>query len=193
MSEANGSERRVLSSSQTFFVKFIGPALVAPMAAYLLFVDARTGAFLRLHHGMAPLALLPWLMIAGVFLFSLWWSFQLKRVAVDGDSIFISDYSQEVALPLSAIVDVRENRWLKMHPVTVEFDRDTPWGNTIRFMPKLRFFAITWMSHPVVAELRDSAQFARMGKRAAMGIGRDGDGDSGFMRRAPAFGGADRD
>jgi hypothetical protein len=159
MSTTDGGERRVISSSQTFFVKFIGPALFVPVAAYLLLLSPRGGPF------PGPFEL-PWLLMAGAFVYSLWWSFQLKRVAVDAVWIYVSDYSREIKLPLSAIVDVRENRWLKLHPVTIAFDRDTPWGTRIKFMPKIRVFIPGWLSHPIVAELREQGDLARAGRRA---------------------------
>jgi hypothetical protein len=175
MSSADGGERRVLSSSQTFFVKFFGPALIVPAAAYLLLLSLRgrgfPGAFAN-----------PWLVMAGGFGYSLWWSFILKRVAVAGDSIYISDYSREVRVPLSAITEVTENRWLKLHPVSIAFDRETPWGSSIKFMPKMRFLAFGWVSHPVVAELRDLAFTARAGGKPGLGL--DPPDADGFLARA---------
>jgi len=131
----------------------------------------------RVEPGAFPLKFL-WLVTAGSFVYTMWWSFALKRVAIDGDTIYISDYSREVALPLSAITEITENRWLKLHPVRIAFDRDTPWGRSIKFMPKLRFAMLNWLSHPVVAELREVAFAARAGRRADLGIDRHGTVDS---------------
>ena len=58
-------------------------------------------------------------------------------------------------------------------------------------MPKLRFFALNWMSHPVVAELREMADYARAGRRASLGI--DGGSGNGFLDRALTFNGAERE
>jgi hypothetical protein len=189
MSGVDGGERRTLSSSQTFFVKFIGPAVFAPVAAYLLLVTLRGAGPLHLVYPN-PMTI-PWLLLAGAFVYSLWWSFRLKRVAVDGNSIYVSNYSQEVQLPLSAIVDVRENRWLKLHPVTIELDRDTPWGATVQFMPKIRFFTFGWISHPVVAELREMGDYARAGRRASLGI--DVRNGNGILERALTFNSVERE
>jgi hypothetical protein len=121
-----------------------------------------------------------------VFAYSLYWSLVLKRVAVDDDAIYVSDYSQEVRLPLSAIEEVRENRWLKLHPVTILLDRETPWGTTIKFMPKIRYFAFNWTSHPVVGELREMAAYARASRRASRGLERS-HGDPRLLDQALAM------
>jgi hypothetical protein len=179
-----GAERRTLSSAQTFFVKFMGPAFFIPVVAYLVYLMARSYAAA---HPADPVPwALSWFVLAAAFLYSLWWSFKLKRVVIAGESIYISDYSKEVALPLSAIVDVRENRWLKLHPVTITFDRDTPWGSEIKFMPRIRWFAFNWTSHPVVRELREMAFDARASGRASLGI-ESQSGDPELLDRALAF------
>jgi hypothetical protein len=184
-SEERADTRRTLSSGQTFFVKFFGPALIVPLGAYLVYLTARSSVELDTMRGGIAIWTVPWLAVIGGFLFNLWWGFALKRVAIDGDSILISNYSREVRLPLSAIIDVRENRWIKLHPVTIVFDRETPWGSNIKFMPRLRWFAFSWMSHPVVTELRDRAAAARAG----IGV-EAGDGGSYLPPRALAFGDA---
>ncbi len=157
MSAADDDGRRVLSSAQTLFVKFISPFLMVPVAAYFLFEAGQT---FRAQHNPTPIAILV-IAIGFAFVYGLYWSFKLKRVAVDGGAIYISNYSREVRLPLAAIVGVTENRLLKFHPVTIAFDADTPWGRKIKFMPKIRFFSFTFFSHPVVRELRDMADAAR--------------------------------
>ncbi len=100
-------------------------------------------------------------------LFSLWWSFRLKRVAVDGETIHISDFLTRENLPLGEILDVRENRWLKSHPVTIEFAGATLWGHSVHFMPKIRFLVPGWVSHPIVGELRDMVRWAKIGQRVS--------------------------
>jgi hypothetical protein len=165
MNTADDGGRRVLSSAQTFFVKFISPFLVVPIAAYLLF---KAGQTLRAQHDFAPVIFIVVAIILA-FAYGIYWSSKLKRIAVDGDAIYISNYSQEVRLPLAAIVGVTENRLLKFHPVTIAFDADTPWGRSIKFMPKIRFFSLTFFSHPVVRELRQMAEAARAGEPAARG------------------------
>lgn len=85
--------------------------------------------------------------------FILWCCSRLKRVRVDPKTLYISNYLREIAIPVTMITDVTENRWINIHPVTVHFRNPTEFGQKITFMPTVRFFGL-WSSHPVVAELK---------------------------------------
>ncbi len=165
-----GVSYRVLSSAQTFQVKYVGP-LVFVVATLFLVAMLDLGLFPGLYRQTFGARLAPsledvfWAVWIVCGLITFWWAWQLKRIAVDGESIYISDYLREAKLPLAAVLEVRENRWLRMHPVTIELGRETPWGSTVRFMPKIRYIVPGWVSHPVVAELRDMAYWAKAGQR----------------------------
>jgi hypothetical protein len=164
--------RRVLSSAQTVVVKFLAPLLVFAMgfgAALAPFVRS-VGAFppFRILH-MLPVrgqeaAWLIWLL---AMVYDIWWAWRMLLVSVDDEQIHLSDFFTEFALPLDAISAVTENRWINLHPVTIEFSSLTPWGYTVKFIPKFRPFAPNWISHPVVAELRELADAARIARRAS--------------------------
>lgn len=179
----------VVSSAQTVFVKFVEPliwlALTVPAAAMLFL-----GAFPKTHALLFPDGLADWLrwpiaaawLAAGLFMIAC--GIGLKRVAVDGDTIRISDYFREIELPLASVVGVSETRWLRTNPVTIEFAEETPFGRFVTFMPKARllwtvlddpgpegrgmssFPRWRWPPHPIVAELRDAAHWAREDARA---------------------------
>jgi hypothetical protein len=161
---------RVISSAQTWAMKFVGPAgfilgaaFFAGMFYFGLFAELYRAMF---EGGLSPALIdLFWGMWCLGTLFTAWWGYRLKRVAVDGDSIYISDYFQEAKLPLSDILKVSENRWIQLHPITVEFAGRTPWGHYIKFMPKIRIFVPQWFSHPIVPELRDMVYWARADQR----------------------------
>ena len=161
---------RVISSRQTLPTKVLGPAIFGLGALFFagmfhlgLFPDLYQAMF---HGGLPPaLVNLFWGMWCLGALFSLWWGYRLKRVAVDGDCIYVSDYFTEDKLPLSDILAVTENRWLKGHPVTIEFASSTRWGHHIKFLPKVRVLVPSWVSHPIVAELRDMVYWAKAGQR----------------------------
>jgi hypothetical protein len=163
---------RVISSAQTLSVKLSGP-LVFVLGAGFVGAMVYFGAFPQIYRalfrgGLSPVALdVFWGMWCLGTLFACWWGYRLKRVAVDGDSIYLSDYFQEVELPLSDILAVTENRWIDLHPVTIEFASETPWGHYIKFMPKVRILVPQWFSHPIVAELRDMVYWARASQRVA--------------------------
>ncbi len=98
---------------------------------------------------------------------SLWWGYRFKRVGLDADSIYLSDFLQQAKLPLHEILSVSENRWIKAHTVTIEFAGATPWGHYVKFMPKIRFLVPGWISHPIVADLRDRVSWAKLDERVA--------------------------
>ncbi len=163
---------RLISSRQTQAGWVMGPVLFVVGSAFFAGMFC-LGWFEVIYHGMfrnglSPVAMnLFWGAWFLLWLLSLWWNYRLKRVAVDGDSIYVSDFLQSVKLPLSDILGVTENRWIKTHPVTIEFAGATPWGHYVRFMPKIRFLVPQWVSHPIVAELRDMVRWAKAGQRVS--------------------------
>ena len=96
----------------------------------------------------------------------LWMCVPLKRVRTDGRNLYISNYFHEITVPLTAVGDVTENRWINIHPVTIHFRRDTEFGRRITFMPTTRMFS-SWSSHPVVEELHQAVAAATEARRIA--------------------------
>jgi len=89
-----------------------------------------------------------------------WFCMRLKRVEMDDDALYVSNYLHETSVPLQEIDDVRENRWVNIRPVTVTFRTDTDFGERVVFMPTTRWWKF-WREHPVVDELRRASQRAR--------------------------------
>jgi hypothetical protein len=87
----------------------------------------------------------------GAFIY--WGCIRLKRVSLEGQVLYVSNYRQEIAVPLREISEITENRWINIHPVTIHFHHETEFGESVVFMPKVRWFAFL-SSHPIVAELR---------------------------------------
>jgi hypothetical protein len=155
---------RTISSVQTFFVKCVfAPVWVAGFGVGTLAVFT-----LPLHPGAPPLPVRFLFLAAWLFGSSFMWKTLavLKRVRMDDRTLYVSNFRTEVAVPLVAVTAVRENKWLNYHPVTIEFETDTPFGRSITFMPTARFAAL-WKSHPIVRELRDAARRAKSRATAA--------------------------
>jgi hypothetical protein len=93
-----------------------------------------------------------------------WTCVPLKRIRTDGRNLYVSNYLKEIeiAVPVSLVDRVTENRWINIHPVTIHLRGDTEFGSKIVFMPKGRF-AFSWTSHPVVGEIERMAQTAASG------------------------------
>jgi hypothetical protein len=87
----------------------------------------------------------------------------IKRVQVDRQCLYISNYFHEISIPLSMIAAVTEVRWINIHPVRVHFKSATEFGRTIAFMPTARLGS-PWSSHPVVTELNDLAHVSGDGR-----------------------------
>jgi len=143
---------RTISSAQTYFVKFIFPALwIAGFGAGVASVW-----LLPAPPQMRAIFSLVWL-IGGAIIWRT--SAPLKKVQLEGDALIVSNYLRETRVPLSEIQEVTENRWINIRPVTIRFRSDTEFGASITFMPKVRPFLFL-RSHPIVAELRELARAA---------------------------------
>lgn len=141
---------RVLSSAQTFFMKLVFPPLWSVLFGWLMLAGRGHPA------GTYPSMPIPLLVWCAGMAAMLWMCVPLKRVSMDGKNLYISNYFREITVPLAAIGEVTENRWINIHPVTIHFRRPTEFGQRITFMPTARLFA-NWSSHPVVEELRRAA------------------------------------
>jgi hypothetical protein len=158
-------EAKTLSSAQTLFMKIIFPALwisgfgVGTLALWLGVMHGKNNA--PPPDGMKWQFLVIW--IVGTA-FILWGCSGLKRVRIDKNRLYVSNYIREIHVPLSDVRDVTEVRWINIHPVTVYFRDTTEFGDKIKFMPKVRFL-LSWSSHPIVGELKSlaRAQGARIG------------------------------
>ena len=135
-----------LSSRYTFFAKVIFP---------ILWIGGFGAGTIALWASDNAPSQMKWAFLAVLIVgsLSIWWSsMRLKRVRVDGKTLYVSNYRQEIALPLGSVERVSENRWINIHPVTLYFRRPTDFGSKIVFMPKMKMFLL-WRSHPMVAEI----------------------------------------
>ena len=86
----------------------------------------------------------------------------IKRVRMDDESLYISNYVTEIIVPLTEVAEVTESRWLGNHPVTIRLRSATRFGSRVTFMPKIRWFYF-WGPHPVVEEIRVAVRRATGG------------------------------
>ena len=152
--------RRTLSSAQTFLMKFLFPVIwIGGFAVGTLVLFLGAGR-LKDEDGNPPPPEVKWIFLGATLAgsaFIYWTCIRLKRVELDDHSLYVSNYQLEIVVPLRDIEEVTENRWINIHPVTVHFYRETEFGGSIVFMPKMRWFAF-FSSHPVVTELRTAAR-----------------------------------
>jgi len=153
---------RTLSSAQTFLMKFVFPVLwiggfaAGTTAMFLAGEGQYDGA------GQPPPSEMKWIFLLVTLAgsaFIYWCCVRLKRVSIDGSSLVISNYLKEIVVPLRELERVSENRWINIHPVTLSFRRETDFGRSVVFMPRMRLFSFL-SSHPVVEEIRTAARLA---------------------------------
>lgn len=150
---------RRLSSRQTLWLKVVLPAFWIPLftAGTVLVIAAASDA----EPAVPPF--LPWIMLTalGAGAASLYWfGIRLRWVEMDDRALYVSTLRSRARVPLAAIDEVRENRWVNPPVVTITFRHDTDAGRTVAFTPTIRWWGF-WRQHPVVEELREAARRAR--------------------------------
>jgi hypothetical protein len=150
------SQPRTLSSSQTSIMKFLFPIIwIGGFAGGTAWLFLSPDSLQTGQDG-PPDPSMKWLFLVATIVGTIfiWWGcVRLKRVRMDDKALYISNYSREAIVPFANVAGVTENRWINIHPVTIQFHADTDFGSQVTFMPKTRWFAF-WSSHPVVEEIR---------------------------------------
>ncbi|HEY2846354.1 MAG TPA: hypothetical protein VGI80_00965 [Pyrinomonadaceae bacterium] len=139
-----------ISSSLTFFHKFVAPALFAfgLINMFLIYGRARyadpNGPYIV---PIFSVAILAW---------TIYLSWGLKKVSIYGDKLYVSNYRREIAVPLSEIIAVDGNIWTRPQRITIRFRTPTEFGSKIVFLAKYRWFN-GWSIDPIVDQLRSLA------------------------------------
>jgi hypothetical protein len=143
-----------LSSAWTFWAKF-----VLPVCWISVFGAGTMVLWLAdFHHGnnalpppMKFVFLAVWILGSTLIL---WANAGLKRVRMDEQQLYVSNYIKEISIPFNAIIDVTQNRWINSRPVTIYFRGATEFGDQAKFMPKQFITFQFWRVDPIVDELR---------------------------------------
>jgi hypothetical protein len=126
-----------LSSSLTFISKF-----------FLIPFWLAGGCFILLiNHRADPILLIFFLIITAC----LYWACgRTKKVERIGDNLRISNYFQEIEVPLAEVESVSEARMMRTTLITLTFRQPTIFGDSIVFTPKSNI--ISRWSHPSMVE-----------------------------------------
>ena len=138
--------RRTISSSMTFFFKFVFSTVWILGFGLPIIIGVIQGMAII---GYIPLGIL--LIIGMIFIY--WGCIRLKNVDIDNENVYISNFYKEIIVPFKRINKIYENKWVSTQPVWIYFKESTEFGAAIMFMPKV-FVAIPFCSHPIVKELR---------------------------------------
>jgi hypothetical protein len=80
----------------------------------------------------------------------------LKRVRLDGSNLLISNYKEEIVVPVRELAAVRQRVFFNPKMITLELRRDTPLGRWIVFMPRTTFRMFS--EDDIVGRLRSLSQ-----------------------------------
>jgi hypothetical protein len=143
LKQGNIMQERTLSSAWTFWTKFLFPAIWILGFGYVTLFWS----------GGPPETKFVFLVVWIVGTTSILWVYVgLKRVRMDEQQLYVSNYIQEIHIPFSAITEVKQNRWINSRPITIYFRDATQFGDKVTFMPKQRIQF--WSVDPVVNELK---------------------------------------
>jgi hypothetical protein len=140
----------VVSSSLTFFYKFVFTTVWSGgfgVGTLMMFLSGRPDT-----HEARWVFATAWA-IGTAFIWSI--CARLKRVELDDRTLRISNYRNEIAVPVTQVAGVRQNRLINLRPVTVTFKDETRFGRSVTFIPRtsFRFFS----EDEVVTKLRKLA------------------------------------
>jgi hypothetical protein len=141
---------RTISSSLTFVTKLVFPTIwISGFGCGTLSLWLRDPS----HVGYVALQFaVAWIIGAAL----LWWCcVGLKKVLVDEEVLYISNYYREISVPLRNIRTVTQSLWISPHPVIITFHTATELGKRIKFMPEHKF--AFWRDDSIVDELRQLA------------------------------------
>jgi hypothetical protein len=130
--------RKSISSSLTFFYKVVCLTVWGGLGLYTL-----PRILIRLNVPETRQALLIFLIIWPIGLGLLWWTnLPLKKVEIEGDVLYVSNYLKTIEVRLSNIVRAKEivgRGNLPRYRVKLELNIDTEFGKNIFFVSNLGF------------------------------------------------------
>lgn len=121
------AKRRKLSSRQTFFLKFIAPSLI--ILAFLFMV------YMNWELEFAAVALVSMYTSIGIFLGIYLYFFRtLKNVWIDDSYLHVSNFSEDLKIPLSQIDRISEMKIFNPRRITIHLKKSGQFGNKIVFL-----------------------------------------------------------
>jgi hypothetical protein len=138
---------RVISSSLTFFYKFVFPSI------WIAGFGVGTITVLLVRPRDFPWPIFPVFWVFGSV--AIYWSCcRLKKVSIDAGGLVISNYLREIHVPWRSISEATGSRVINPPHITITFDHDIGIGTSIIFIPGIR---LLWpfQEHPAAQELRD--------------------------------------
>lgn len=140
-----------ISTSLTLFLKLFIPIFwMVFFGAFTIgsfFKDIAIGPFLPETFRFVMIAF--FLLGCTLFYFTL---IQLKRVDMDDDFMYVSNYFKTVRYPYPSIDKIKERDWILFHTVHVSFREKGMFGDRIVFLCRGKKLSRFLASHPLAAE-----------------------------------------
>jgi len=152
-----------LSSRWTPFYKFVIPLLVLGGVG-----TGTVVAYLHPEPQKMPPGLRPdqaWILMAVTAVIAIalmWWALgRLMRVELDEDELVISNYRNEIRVPLANVTKIGGPSRSNPPRYTLTFDEPTELGRTIAFIPPIAWTLMRMKERDEVVELRAAWEAAR--------------------------------
>lgn len=146
--------RRTISSALTFFMKFVFPSVWIGgfgLATCALWFDA-----FHNRNGPPEPEFVKWAFLAvwlGGSGFILRFCSRIKRVQMDNEALYVSNYCSESRIPFTEVSHFTEIHWPSGTPtVTIHLRALSPYGEHVVFVSKFRWNPLG--THPIVSELQ---------------------------------------
>jgi hypothetical protein len=136
--------RRVISSSYTIVFKLLVPLMLVSLSILLVF------SLFAYTPNLPSNALIGTLLLVVATTFFCWWGARLKRVSVDDENLYASNWIKEISIPISEIVAVDALPGGGL--VTIRLKARSEFGRNILFLAKWQ--PLLFSSHPILDELR---------------------------------------
>lgn len=135
--------KKRLSTPLTFFFKFVFSTIWFFACRVLLFGDGFGKTF--------DPTIIILLVVLPFFVF--WEYSRIKKVEMDMDYLYVSNYIRREKIPLDNVGSITDNIWLQSHPVTINLKESCSFGRKVVFMPRMMF--LFFQHHPIVNELKN--------------------------------------
>ncbi len=153
-----------ISSRFTPFYKFVVPPLTVGGLAFAAYMSWLHPGNQKLPPGVPPD--MGWIVVAftGALVLVIMWFFlgAVKQVELDGDELIISNFRDEIRVPLSQVEKISGRSLSDPPRYTITFTDDTDFGRRVRFIAPRRWGLMQRFSDPDgVVELRSAWEAAR--------------------------------
>lgn len=135
-----------LSTSLTFIWKYLYTGF--------FILSFGLGTILAIMEG-GDVALIMVILFTGITYFLYFRLGRAKKVFMDSEYLYISNFFKEIKVPLKEISDVKDDSWSQLRPIVVHFKEETEFGDRIMFLGRMEAF-LFFSDHPAANKLRSA-------------------------------------